>query len=186
MIFLCYILFLPLMLDRLFDAVLRLRGFQQHLPSHSGYLRRLGFTGLRYVKYRLFGELLVELPTLILTMPLNVVPGLGTAMYCYLNGLFLTWGYMLHYHVEILGLNLSQSREHVMKNRSDYTSFGMVALALELVPLGNLVFMFTNVVGCALWAADELSERDVEAPPSPKHNGALEPPQPALPPRPAH
>ncbi|KAK9722199.1 hypothetical protein K7432_002831 [Basidiobolus ranarum] len=185
-LFLCYILFLPLVLDRLFDAVLKLRGLGNHVPANRGYLRRIGFAGLRYVRYRLFGELLVELPTLILTLPLNVVPGLGTGLYCYLNGLFLTWGYMLHYHVEILGLNLSQSRELVMKNRMDYTTFGAVALALQLVPLGNFIFMFTNVVGCALWAADELNERIEEGHVPPKTNESLQTEHPPLPPRPTY
>jgi len=37
--------------------------------------------------------------------------------------------------------------------------FGSVAVALEMIPIANLVFMWTNIVACALWVADEI-ERD--------------------------
>jgi len=38
-------------------------------------------------------------------------------------------------------------------------SFGAVAVGLEMIPIANLLFMWTNIVGCALWVADEI-ERD--------------------------
>jgi hypothetical protein len=33
-------------------------------------------------------------------------------------------------------------------------SFGVVATALEMIPFANLILVFTNTVGAALWAAD--------------------------------
>lgn len=35
-----------------------------------------------------------------------------------------------------------------------YTSFGVPAVLLELVPVAGIFFAFTNTVGAALWAAD--------------------------------
>ena len=32
--------------------------------------------------------------------------------------------------------------------------FGIAAALLEMVPFANLLFVFTNTVGAALWAAD--------------------------------
>lgn len=32
--------------------------------------------------------------------------------------------------------------------------FGVAAFLLEMVPFANLLFVFTNTVGAALWAAD--------------------------------
>lgn len=37
---------------------------------------------------------------------------------------------------------------------SHYNSFGIAAILLELVPVGSILFAFTNTVGAALWAAD--------------------------------
>ena len=33
-------------------------------------------------------------------------------------------------------------------------SFGVAAFVLEMIPFVNLLFVFTNTVGAALWAAD--------------------------------
>lgn len=40
-----------------------------------------------------------------------------------------------------------------------FSRFGSVAVGLEMIPLANLLFMWTNIVGAALWVADEI-ERD--------------------------
>lgn len=37
---------------------------------------------------------------------------------------------------------------------SDWSSFGVPAVLLELIPLAGIFFSFTNNVGAALWAAD--------------------------------
>ena len=37
---------------------------------------------------------------------------------------------------------------------STYSSFGVAAVLLELVPVASILFAFTNTVGAALWAAD--------------------------------
>lgn len=42
--------------------------------------------------------------------------------------------------------------------------FGAVAVALEMVPIANLVFMWTNIVGCALWVADEIEKEERSQP----------------------
>lgn len=40
------------------------------------------------------------------------------------------------------------------KNKGAYTAFGAITLALNLVPIGGLIFGFTSTVGAALWASD--------------------------------
>ncbi|CAG8733431.1 5904_t:CDS:2, partial [Racocetra fulgida] len=54
--------------------------------------------------------------------------------------------------------NVKQSIRFALKKHDDYVMFGMVAVALELVPLANFVFFWTNVVGAALWTADVIIE----------------------------
>lgn len=40
-----------------------------------------------------------------------------------------------------------------------FDRFGSAAFGLQMIPLANLLFAWTNIVGCALWVADEI-ERD--------------------------
>lgn len=37
---------------------------------------------------------------------------------------------------------------------SEFDSFGVAAVLLELIPVASIFFAFTNTVGAALWAAD--------------------------------
>ncbi|EXX78166.1 Rrt8p [Rhizophagus irregularis DAOM 197198w] len=87
-------------------------------------------------------------------MPLHAIPLFGTLIYCYINGWVMAWGHQIHYHVEIKEWSAKQSLKFAWKNRGDYSMFGFVAVALELIPIANLVFLWTNVVGAALWTAD--------------------------------
>lgn len=74
-----------------------------------------------------------------------------------------SWGHHIHYDLEFRGLSVSQSRRLAWKHRSAYCQFGTVAVALELIPLFNLLFMWTNVVGAALYVGDkyEKNEREI-------------------------
>src|SRR5438874_1812635 len=87
-------------------------------------------------------------------MPLHAIPVIGTILYCYINGWVMTWGHQIHYHIEIKEWTISQSLRFAWKNRFDYSTFGFFAVALELIPIANLLFFWTNVVGAALWTAD--------------------------------
>ncbi|CAG8808524.1 16063_t:CDS:2, partial [Dentiscutata erythropus] len=49
-------------------------------------------------------------------------------------------------------------RKLAWKNRKDYILFGIVAVALELIPIANFIFFWTNVVGAALWTSDIIIE----------------------------
>lgn len=57
--------------------------------------------------------------------------------------------------MEIKGLTVGGSYKSAAKNKWRYVSFGSVAFGLELIPLFNIVFMWTNIVGAALWIAEE-------------------------------
>lgn len=67
---------------------------------------------------------------------------------------------MIHYDLEFRGFSIAESRRHAWQHREEYCAFGVVAVALELVPLFNLIFMWTNIVGAALWIADEYERNE--------------------------
>jgi uncharacterized protein involved in cysteine biosynthesis len=80
-----------------------------------------------------------------------------TDIYIYI---YKSWGLHLHYDLEFRGFSVSESRAFAWKYKSEYCQFGAVAVALELVPLFNLIFMWTNIVGAALYVGDQYQKNE--------------------------
>lgn len=38
--------------------------------------------------------------------------------------------------------------------------FGAMAVVLEMIPVANFFFVWSNIVGCALWVADEIEQEE--------------------------
>lgn len=53
------------------------------------------------------------------------------------------------------GWLVSESFKHALNNKLDYINFGAIAFALEVIPIANIFFTWTNIIGTALWVADE-------------------------------
>jgi len=147
-----YLIITPIWQDALFDEVLKLKGLGHVLEKQettSGCWR-----GLRSGIVVIYTIVIVQIIALLITLPLHAIPVLGTLIYCYINGWVMAWGHQIHYHVEIKEWPIKQSLKFAWKNRGDYSAFGFVAVALELIPIANFIFFWTNVVGAALWTAD--------------------------------
>ncbi|KAF9933424.1 hypothetical protein FBU30_005458 [Linnemannia zychae] len=158
MILLFYLIILPIYQDGLFDRVIKLRGLRHVLDANQGNDVVKCMRGINGGLFILLCQILV----LILTLPLNLIPILGQILYATINGWILTFGIRFHYDAEIRNIPVSQSRREAWARKSEFTSFGAVAVGLEMIPIANLLFMWTNIVGCALWVADEIekNERD--------------------------
>ncbi|KAJ3175992.1 hypothetical protein HK101_010528 [Irineochytrium annulatum] len=143
------VIFLPYVMDSLFNDVLRIRG-------HGSVCRPTLQAGCLRIWHRLWREeSMIALEALVLTVtaPLNVVPLLGQAVYVTVNGYWHGCSYHLGY-LTMKGLRFREIVDHVRARRASYAGFGSVALALELIPVFDCLFVFTNVIGAALWAAD--------------------------------
>ncbi|KAG8534368.1 uncharacterized protein KY384_001213 [Bacidia gigantensis] len=57
-------------------------------------------------------------------------------------------------YFQLKGWGAREKEEHVKSRRGAYTSLGIASVLLEMVPVVNIIFAFTNTVGAALWAAD--------------------------------
>lgn len=57
-------------------------------------------------------------------------------------------------YFQLKGLDKRGREVFVEKRKGAYTSFGITALLLNLVPVAGLAFGFTSTVGAALWASD--------------------------------
>lgn len=161
---------LPLFLDSIFDKVLKMKGLKTIQPDNPALQpRTIGFIASRnaavagrllWRKWRktfLFSG--VQLLALVASLPLNLVPGVGSAAWVAANGLLLGWDSHLHYLVDYRGMSLKESKDHVWRNKYAYTTFGAAAFSLSIVPLVNVVFAISNTVGAALWCVEIEKQR---------------------------
>ncbi|CEJ82827.1 hypothetical protein VHEMI02873 [[Torrubiella] hemipterigena] len=102
----------------------------------------------------------------LIYLPFNFIPLVGTAIFVYLQG--KSRGRLVHErYFQLKKWNSSQKSAWLTRHVGPYTAFGLVATALEMVPVASIFFTYTNTVGAALWAADieankSLVERAIE------------------------
>ncbi|KAI8597033.1 hypothetical protein EDD21DRAFT_342817 [Dissophora ornata] len=156
-----YLALMPLWEDALFDAVLRTKKLGYILDAaHGDYRTCLNgvFAGIYLVLFQSVVLLAFQVVSLVVLLPLHAIPIVGTAVYCYLNGWVMTFAKRIHYDLELCKMSVNQSRRYAWKHRPEYCEFGAVAVFLEMTPLLNLLFFWTNIVGIALWVADEIED----------------------------
>ncbi|KAG0328554.1 hypothetical protein BGZ99_005033 [Dissophora globulifera] len=156
-----YLALMPLWEDALFDAVLRTRKLGYIVDAAHGDYRTCvnGVVASLYViLFQSIVLLLSQVISLIVLLPLHVIPVIGTVIYCYLNGWVMAFAKRIHNDVELCKMSVNQSRKYAWKHRTEFCEFGGVAVFLEMMPLINLLFFWTNIVGVALWVADEIEE----------------------------
>lgn len=88
----------------------------------------------------------------LVSLPLNLIPGVGTAMFIIYNGRKQGPGYHARYF-ELKGWGKDEREGRIRARQAEYTAFGGVGLMLEMVPVVGLVFRLTSTVGAALWAS---------------------------------
>ncbi|GAA5883638.1 hypothetical protein JCM16303_004929 [Sporobolomyces ruberrimus] len=145
----------PQLNSRIFDAIMIQRGHTS-LVEKSRSVKRggggavtLGKSLLKPVK-KFSADGLVRY---LITLPLNLIPGVGTAVFLALNG--MKAGPAAHdRYFELKGFSPSQRKQYVEKRRGAYTAFGATSLLFNLIPLLGPFFSFTSCAGAALWAAD--------------------------------
>ncbi|KAF2022078.1 hypothetical protein BU24DRAFT_339682 [Aaosphaeria arxii CBS 175.79] len=97
-----------------------------------------------------------------LYLPLNFIPVIGTILFVILQG--RKFGPTAHQrYFQLKQMNKREKEQFVEQRKGAYTSFGVPAVLLELVPIVGIFFSFTNTVGAALWAAD-LEQKQTTAP----------------------
>jgi len=86
-------------------------------------------------------------------LPLNMIPVVGTVLFIILQGKRLGPNAHTRYF-QLKGMGSREKKEWVQKRTGAYTSFGVPATVLEMIPFVGIFFAFTNTVGAALWAVD--------------------------------
>jgi uncharacterized protein involved in cysteine biosynthesis len=87
----------------------------------------------------------------VLSLPLHLVPVLGSIVYAWLHGSVLAWENHLFYF-ELKGFGLHQQQRWMQRHKLQYSHYGMQALLLEMIPFVGPLFIFSNTCGAALLA----------------------------------
>ncbi|KAF4032519.1 Etoposide-induced protein 2.4 (EI24) [Phytophthora infestans] len=149
--------------DKVFEQVMVARGFKEMVEDeerHAGCVRAC--------RSCCRVSLWLRLVLLIVTLPLNLIPIIGSIIYAWLNGTILAWEYHLLYF-EFKNFTYAQQKAFVNEHKVQYSSFGMQALLMEMIPGFGSIFVFTNTVGAALMAAHFEEEERVRT--APQHGG---------------
>ncbi|KAF7182393.1 hypothetical protein CNMCM7691_001873 [Aspergillus felis] len=138
----------------IFDAVLANEGHGELVsacrvlyPQGDDVVKRLGKPTHSAV-YSPFS--LRQIIEFIVLLPLNFIPVAGTPMFLLLTGYrggpFHHWRYF-----QMLDLSKKQRKERIRQRQLQYTTFGTVALLLQLIPAFSMFFLMSTAAGSALW-----------------------------------
>ncbi|OCH85939.1 hypothetical protein OBBRIDRAFT_762169 [Obba rivulosa] len=154
-------LFLEPALARLFDAALAARGqgalVREGKTRRSGTADAIAVRPFRALSLKHSGEGLVKY---LISLPLNLVPGIGTATFLLYNGYRAGPGWHARYFA-LKGWGKTQRKEFVRKREAEYTAFGVATMILNLIPFVGFVLTYTNTIGAAMWAAQLEAEQNI-------------------------
>ncbi|RMJ17262.1 hypothetical protein CDV36_003094 [Fusarium kuroshium] len=95
---------------------------------------------------------IIQILELIVFLPLNLVPFVGTPAFIIITGTRL--GKLAHYRwFQIKGYSKVDQKKALRDRAWEYIWFGTVAMILELIPILSLFFLLTTTSGAAMWAA---------------------------------
>jgi uncharacterized protein involved in cysteine biosynthesis len=160
--------------EKLFDAVLASQPSGAPLVENAKNLSRSS-SGRKSQVGRLLMKPVArfspaELVRYVISLPLSIVPGLGTVFFLVYNGTKSGPSYHNRYFA-LKGQSGAQRDSIVAQRRGAYASFGVMATALQLIPVVSIFFLCTTTVGAALWAAE--LERLGERANDPQHEDVL-------------
>ena len=81
----------------------------------------------------------------LISLPLNLIPGLGTVFFVLLNGYYMAWR-MQDSYLEKKGLSFKERKYFVGKRMSEFLCFGSVCMTLDMIPIVNVVLVYSNIV----------------------------------------
>jgi hypothetical protein len=95
---------------------------------------------------------MVQIIELIVFLPLNLVPIVGTPAFIIITGTRL--GKLAHYRwFQLQGMTKKEAKQAATRLSWEYVWFGTVAMILELIPIFSFFFLLTSTAGSAIWVA---------------------------------
>jgi uncharacterized protein involved in cysteine biosynthesis len=133
----------PIMMDWLLEVVLR----DHRVPWNpsgrhccTNIVRLLFFTVLLLV-------------VMVVTLPLNFIPILGTVLWCIANGFFVAWD-LIDVYFDLKKVTFSEASRFAFSHYLEFTCFGTMCLLVTLIPVIGIFFSVTDFIAAALWAVE--------------------------------
>lgn len=105
---------------------------------------------------------IIQMVELIVFLPLNLIPWVGMPAFIIITGTRL--GKLSHYRwFQLRGFSKDERKKEAKLLTWDDIWFGTVAMILNLVPIGSLIFLLTTTAGAAMWTAKMEHERTAVA-----------------------
>jgi len=104
-----------------------------------------------YWKY--FFYKILALVVFLISLPLNLIPIVGTIFFCVVNGTIMAWRLQFGYFTD-KEIPPPVSSYIFMRRLPEYISFGTVCMLLDFIPVLNILLIYTNVVSSALWVVE--------------------------------
>lgn len=157
--FLVTIMLLPYIQKVAYDAVLSRECYHVYSRFHAS--RSKEKQNLRYnQKLRKYFHELPDISIfpytvtrLVFLFFINLIPVIGPLIVFFFKA--SSKGLQAHNrYFKLKGYTRKEIRANHKQNKAVYTAFGVTALLLEMIPVINIFFMFTNTIGAALWVVD--------------------------------
>ncbi|KAI5952134.1 hypothetical protein KGF57_004182 [Candida theae] len=83
----------------------------------------------------------------------DCIPFIGPVLVFYFR--VTSKGFLAHRRYFVLkGYNKTKMKQAFKANRPAYIAFGLAAILFEMMPWVDILIIFTNTIGAALWAVD--------------------------------
>jgi hypothetical protein len=96
----------------------------------------------------------------VFLLPVNFIPWVGSVIFLFLIGYragpLMAWRYF-----QLRGFNREARKKFIKERRWWYAWFGTTAMLLQLVPILDMLFLFTSAAGSALLAARIETQRRI-------------------------
>jgi uncharacterized protein involved in cysteine biosynthesis len=96
-------------------------------------------------------DVLVRFVFFVISLPLNLIPVVGWLLFAWIHSTLIAWDYHVFYF-ELKGWRYAQQQAWILSHKTNYSSFGLQATLLHMVPLVGPFFVFSNAAGAALLA----------------------------------
>lgn len=119
----------------------------------------------------------IQIVELIVFLPLNLVPWVGTPAFIIITGTRL--GKLAHYRwFQLKGFSKQEAKREARTVLWEDVWFGTVAMILELIPILSFFFLLTTTTGAAIWTAEMEKKREAAStgPTQPEAIGEDQPP----------
>lgn len=96
-------------------------------------------------------DVLLRFLLFVVSLPLNLIPIIGSLLFAWIHSTLIAWDYHVYYF-ELKAWRYPQQKAWILSHKVKYSSFGLQATLLHMIPFVGPFFVFSNAAGAALLA----------------------------------